>query len=245
MTNSDTNRSPHILKAVRCAWVFLFCAALVFPWITAKADDKAKDEDTLTKARELLSDMLSSDKVPADVLASADCVIVMPSVKKFGFVVGGSGGRGPMICRKGKDFTGSWSAPAMYTIGGASVGLQVGGSATDYVLLVMSDKGVNAVLDGKTKLGNEATAAAGPSGATYNGTIGGSDILTYARASGLFAGTSLGGASLSPDDDANKRLYGKSLTAREILIDNSAKPTSAGAALAALLNSKVPKHKAQ
>jgi len=216
---------------------------MILTAIPVRGDDKAKDEDTLAKATQLLTDMLGSDKVPADILAEADCVIVMPGVKKFGFGVGGSGGRGPMICRKGKDFSGSWSAPAMYTIGGASVGLQVGGSSTDYVLLVMSDKGVNAVLEGKTKLGNEATAAAGPSGATHAGTVGGTDILTYARASGLFAGTSLGGATLAPDSDANQRLYSKPVSAKEIVLQDAVQPTPAGASLASLLNAKVPNHK--
>jgi lipid-binding SYLF domain-containing protein len=147
-----------------------------------------------------------------------------------------------MICRGGKDFSSKWSAPAMFSIGGASVGLQVGGSSTDCVLLVMSGKGVDALLQGKTKLGNEATAAAGPTGATHEGTMGGTDILTYARASGLFAGTSLGGATLEPDGSANKRLYQRAVTAKEILLEGAVEPTSGGKTLISLLNSKVPKH---
>jgi len=127
---------------------------------------KSKDEETLTNAGTVLQAMLSGKAVPADLLRKAECVIVLPGVKKFGFGVGGSGGRGPMLCRTGKNFSGRWSAPAMYTIGGVSAGLQVGGSSTDYVLLVVSQKGVDALLKGKTKLGDEATAAAGPSGAT-------------------------------------------------------------------------------
>ena len=213
--------------------------------VPAWGDDKAKDEETLKNASKLLSDMLSGTQVPADVLAQADCVIVLPNVKKVGFGIGGSGGRGPMSCRGGKEFAGKWSAPAMYTIGGASVGLQIGGSSTDYVLLVMSQKGVDAVLKGKTKLGNEATAAAGPSGATHAGTVGGADIFTYAKASGLFAGTSLGGATLSPDKDANKRLYGKELTAQQILLENAATATPAGQELVSTLNTKIAKHQQQ
>lgn len=244
MHNSKLNRlvgrplKPPNMRLLLCFAMILFAAS-------AWADDKSKDENALAKATQVLGEMLSSDRVPADVLAEADCVIVMPGVKKFGFGVGGSGGRGPMICRQGKKFSGPWSAPAMYTIGGASVGLQVGGSSTDYVLLVMSDKGVNAVLEGKTKLGNEATAAAGPSGATHAGTVGGTDILTYARASGLFAGTSLGGATLAPDSDANRRLYNKQVSAKEIVLQNAVQLTPAGESLAALLNTKVPKHKMQ
>jgi lipid-binding SYLF domain-containing protein len=204
--------------------------------------DKSKDEETLGKAAAVLQGMIDSKSVPSDVLARANCVIVLPSVKKFGFGVGGSGGRGPMVCRAGKNFSGRWSAPAMYTIGGASVGLQVGGSSTDFVLLIMSQKGVDAMLQGKSKLGSDATAAAGPSGATTAGTVGGTDVLTYGRASGLFAGMSLGGATLQADDDANKRLYGKAVTATEIVIENSVKTTLGGQALDSLLNTKVAKH---
>jgi SH3 domain-containing YSC84-like protein 1 len=200
---------------------------------------KSKDEETLTNAGTVLQAMLSSNAVPADLLRKAECVIVLPGVKKFGFGVGGSGGRGPMLCRTGKNFSGKWSAPAMYTIGGVSAGLQVGGSSTDYVLLVVSQKGVDALLKGKTKLGDEATAAAGPSGATASDI--GSDIVTYGRAKGLFAGVSLGGATLEPDQDANKRLYGKDVTADEIVIKNTVPTPAAGRPLVTLLNSKTAK----
>jgi SH3 domain-containing YSC84-like protein 1 len=204
--------------------------------------DKLKDDDTLKNAATVLDSMLSGGNIPPDVLARADCVIVLPSVKKFGFLVGGSGGRGPMSCRQGKGFSGRWSPPAMYTIGGASFGLQAGGSSTDVVLLVMAEKAVESMLNGKTKLGNDATAAAGPSGATSMGTVGGSDILTYGRAKGLFAGMSLGGATLEPDTDANQRLYGKEISAKEILLGNAVKMPAGGQPLVTLLNSKITKH---
>jgi len=203
--------------------------------------DKTKDEETIGNATTVLQAMIEGNSVPADVLARADCVIVLPSVKKFGLGIGGTGGRGPMSCRGGENFSGKWSAPAMLTIGGASVGLQVGGTATDFVLLVMSQKGVDAILQGKTKLGTDATAAAGP-GATTAGEAGGTDVFTYGRASGLFAGVSLGGATLDADKDANKRLYGKPVTAQEIVLGNAVKATEAGAAFDSLLNSKVAKH---
>jgi SH3 domain-containing YSC84-like protein 1 len=218
----------------------VFLIVLIVP---AWGADKAKDEETLKNAATLLSEMLKSNNVPGDVLAEANCIIVLPNVKKFGFGIGGSGGRGPMTCRGGKDFSGKWSAPAMYTIGGASVGFQVGGSSTDFVLLIMSQKGVDAVMQGKTKLGSDATAAAGPSGVTRAGTMKGTDMLTYAQASGLFAGTSLGGATLEPDKDANKRLYGKEITAKEIVIQNAVKTTPGGEGLVSLLNAKIAKHK--
>jgi lipid-binding SYLF domain-containing protein len=199
--------------------------------------DKAKDEETLRNSTTVLKTMLDSKTVPRDLLARANCIIVLPDVKKAGFLVGGSGGRGAMSCRRGKDFSGSWSAPAMYTIGGASIGLQVGGSSTDFIVLVMSEKGVDAVLQGKTKFGNDATVAAGPAGATSSGTVGGSDMLTYGRAKGLFAGMSLGGATLSPDNDANQRLYGKAVTPKEIIVQNAVQITPAGQDLMSLFNS--------
>jgi lipid-binding SYLF domain-containing protein len=227
-------------QIARCQLIAaVFIALFIVP---AWGADKSKDEETLRNAATVLQGMIDDNNVPQDVLARADCVIVLPSVKKFGFGIGGSGGRGPMTCREGKDFSGKWSAPAMYSMGGASFGLQVGGSSTDFVLLIMSQKGVDAMLQGKTKLGSDATAAAGPSGATSAGTIGGTDILTYGRASGLFAGMSLGGATLQADDDANRRLYGKSITAQDIVTTTTIKTPAGGAALIALLNSKVAKH---
>ena len=199
--------------------------------------DKQKDEETLKNSATLLQEMLEAKDVPTDLIAKADCVIVLPNVKKFGIGIGGSGGRGAMSCRLGGDFKGKWSAPAMFTVSGVSAGLQVGGSSSDFVLLVMDGKAVEAILKGKTKLGRDATAAAGPSGATAS-SVGGSDILTYGRAKGLFAGVSMGGATLDPDDDANKRLYGKVIGAREIVRENTVQATSGGQPLATLLNSK-------
>jgi SH3 domain-containing YSC84-like protein 1 len=218
----------------------LLIALLILP---ALAADKASDEETLRNATTVLQAMLAGKDVPADVLAKADCVIVLPSVKKFAFGVGGTGGRGPMTCRGGKNFSGRWSAPAMFSIGGASAGFQIGGSSTDFVLLIMAPTAVDKVLAGKTKVGSDMTAAAGPSGATSAGSVGGADILTYGRAKGLFAGVSLSGASLAPDSDANQRLYDKTVSARDIVLANGAKATPGGESLVSLLNSKVPMHK--
>ncbi len=191
----------------------------------------------------VLGAMVDSKDIPADVLAKADCVIVLPSVKKFAIGIGGSGGRGPMICRGGKNFSGRWSAPAMFTIGGASAGFQVGGSSTDFVLVMMSTAAVNKVMSGKTKVGRDMTAAAGPSGVTSTASVGGADILTYGRAKGLFAGMSLSGATLEPDSDANKRLYGEGINASDIVLGNGTKVTPGGQPLVALLDSKMPRHK--
>ena len=205
------------------------------------AADKTDDEQTLRNAATVLQAMVASKDVPASVVAKADCIIILPSVKKFAFGVGGTGGRGPMSCRAGKNFSGKWSAPAMYTIGGASFGFQAGGTATDFILLIMAPTAVDKVLDSKVKVGQDATAAAGP-GATTTGSMGGADILTYARAKGLFAGVSLNGSSLDPDSDANQRLYGKAVSAREVVTGNAVKATPAGQSLVSLLNSKAAKH---
>jgi len=225
--------------------VFYAIGSFVFPLLLmmpALGDDKSKDEETLRNASTVLSAMLEGGNVPTDLLAKANCVVVLPGVKKVGFGVGGTGGRGPMSCRGGKDFSGSWSAPAMYTVGGASVGLQVGASSSDFVLLVMTQNGVDALLKNKTELGTNASAAAGPSGATSTGT--GTDILTYGRAKGLFAGATLGAASLEADNDANKRLYDKAITATEVVTGNAVQATPGGNSLVSLLNSKIPKHSA-
>jgi SH3 domain-containing YSC84-like protein 1 len=203
------------------------------------AADKQKDEDTLRQANLVLQGFLNSNSISATLLAKADCVLILPGVKKFGFGVGGSGGRGPLLCRSGQDFKGKWSPPAMYSVGGASVGFQVGGSSSDFVLLLMNPKVVNQVLNGKTKMGSDATAAAGP-GATA-ASASDADILTYGKAKGVFAGVSLGGATVEPDNDANYRLYSKTVTATDIVRGADTKPSEEGKALVTVLNTKIGK----
>jgi len=226
--------------AARAMRFFLSCTVMLLLTLPLLAADKQKDENTLRQAASVLNDMLNDKNIPLDLLARADCVMVLPDVKKFGFGIGGSGGRGPLLCRSGQDFEGKWSAPAMYSLGGASIGLQVGGSSSDLVLLLMNQKVVNQILEGKTKMGTDATAAAGP-GATAAGSTD-ADILTYARAKGVFAGVSLGGASIEPDNDANNRLYGRSVTASDIVRATDVKPTNGGEGLVALLDNKITKH---
>lgn len=217
---------------------------LIFSTVPVWAADKeSSDEETLRNATAVLQAMLDSKNVPADVLAKADCVIVLPSVKKVAVGVGATGGRGPMSCRAGRGFSGKWSAPAMFTIGGASAGLQIGGSSTDFVLLIMNPSAADKVLAGNTKVGRDMTAAAGPSGATFAGSVGGANILTYGQTKGLFAGMSLSGASLDPDNDANQRLYGMAVSARDIVLRRGVKATAEGQSLVSLLDSKVPEHK--
>lgn len=218
---------------------FLTLTVMVLLILPAFAADKQKDEETFRHANLVLQDMLNSKEISPEVLSKADCVLILPEVKKFGFGVGGSGGRGPLLCRSGQNFDGKWSAPAMFSVGGASIGLQVGGSSTDFVLLLMNEKVVNQVLNGKTKMGTDATAAAGP-GATA-ASASDADILTYGRAKGVFAGVSLGGSTVEPDNDANYRLYGKTVTATEIVRGTDVKASADGQALVTMLDSKLTK----
>ncbi|HEX8814770.1 MAG TPA: lipid-binding SYLF domain-containing protein [Terriglobales bacterium] len=213
--------------------------ALLFS-IPAFAGDEQKDQETISNANVVLQDMLNSNAISKDALSKADCILIIPDLKKFGFGVGGSGGRGPLLCRLGESFDGKWSAPAMYHVGGASVGLQVGGSSTDFVLLLMNKKVVNQILNGKTKMGTDATAAAGP-GATA-ASASDADVLTYGKAKGVFAGVSIGGADVEADNDANHRLYGKTLVPVDIVRSSSVKPTGEGQALVTLLNGKLATH---
>ena len=176
-------------------------------WGASKADD----EETLRNAATVLQAMLSSDQVPRSVLQKADCIIILPSVKKFAVGIGGTGGRGPISCREGNGYTGRWSPPAMYTIGGASAGFQVGGKSSDIVIAIIATSAVDKVLNGKVKVGTDVSAAAGP-GASAGTLSNTADMLTYSRSSGVFAGVSIDGASLDSDTSANERLYGKPAT---------------------------------
>jgi lipid-binding SYLF domain-containing protein len=222
---------------VGCLFMLLVLVVAAMPlW----AASKSSDEETIRNAATVLQAMLSSKDVSASVLEKADCIIILPSVKKFAVGIGGTGGRGPMSCREGKGFTGKWSPPAMYSIGGASAGFQVGGKASDIVIAIIAPGAVDKVLNSKVKVGSDVSAAAGPG--AQAGTISNSaDMLTYTRSSGLFAGASIDGASLEPDAEANKRLYSKEVSAKEI-VSGGVKATSAGESLVSLLDSKAGKH---
>ena len=224
-------------NALLCYLTSLVLVLLVLP---AFGVDKEKDEETLRRANIVLQDMLNSREISTEVLSKADCVLILPDVKKFGLGVGGMGGRGPLLCRSGKNFEGEWSAPAMFSVGGVSIGLQLGGTSSDFVFLLMNEKVVNQILKGKTKMGTDATAAAGP-GATA-ASASDADILTYGRAKGVFAGVSLGGATVEPDNDANYRLYGETVTATDIVRGTDVKPSADGKALVTILDSKLTKH---
>jgi len=186
------------------------------------------------------------DDLPKDILDKAECVIVLPSVMKFAVGFGGSYGRGVMTCRSGKDFSGPWTAPSMMALEGGSFGLQLGGQATDFVLLVMNQRGADSILTSQVKLGGDVAAAAGPKGrnaAASTDITMRAEILSYSRSRGLFAGISLEGSTLRPDNDGNERLYGKGTTAKDIVIHSAIRPPASAKLLLATLNKKSPRNK--
>jgi lipid-binding SYLF domain-containing protein len=205
-----------------------------------------KEQDRVKESSNVLKEILSSpDKgIPKDLLDKAECVVVFPSVKKAAFGVGASYGRGVMTCRSGAELRGPWSAPTMVALEGASFGFQIGGQATDFVLLVMNEKGAKSVLSSKVKLGADASAAAGPVGRTTSAETDvamKAEILSWSRSRGIFGGVSLAGSTLRPDNDANKKLYGKEMSAQEI-IQGKVPPPEAAKALLELLEKTSPKH---
>ena len=217
--------------------------------VTSWANDKEeKDEDRLKNAGTVLTEILNiPEDIPQDLLDKADCVVVFPSVLKAAFVLGGSYGRGAMTCRTGDNFSGAWGAPSMMELEGGSVGFQIGGQATDFVLLVMNDRGANGILNSKVKLGADASVAAGPVGRNASAETDASmraEILSYSRARGLFAGISLEGSTIRPDNDGNKRMYGEKISAKEIVIAQETHVPPAAEGLISTLNEKAPKHRA-
>src|SRR5579859_8017629 len=210
------------------------------------AADKEKETDRLENCGLILKEILDiPDDIPQDLLDKAECVIVYPSVVKAAFVLGASYGRGAMSCRTGEHFTGPWSAPTMMALEGGSIGFQIGGQATDFVLLVMNPRGARAILNSKVKLGADASAAAGPKGrnaeASTDVTLR-AEVLTYSRARGLFAGISLAGSTVRPDNGANEKLYNKKIEATDIIFKGAVAVPSAAQKLVAYLNQKSPKN---
>ena len=207
-----------------------------------------KDEsDRIESAGKVMVEILDvPDNIPQDILDKAECVIVLPSVLKAAFVVGGSYGRGVMTCRSGANFNGRWSAPAMMALEGGSVGFQIRGQATDFVLLVMNGRGAESILSSKVKLGADVAAAAGPKGrdvaAATDATLR-AEILSYSRSRGLFAGVSLEGSTLRPDGDANGKVYGQGISAKEIVINGTVHAPASARLLVSTLNKKSPKNR--
>jgi lipid-binding SYLF domain-containing protein len=213
--------------------------------ITRAADENGKDErDRLQNSGKVMQEILDiPDDIPQDLLDKARCVVVLPSVLKAAFVVGGSYGRGVMVCRTGKNFSGPWGAPAMYALEGGSFGFQIGGEATDFVILVMNGRGIDSLLHSKVKLGADASVAAGPKGRTASADTDAylrAEMLSYSRARGVFAGVSLEGTTLRPDEDANKRLYGKDATAATVIMESKFQSPSEGRPLVAKLQKSTP-----
>jgi SH3 domain-containing YSC84-like protein 1 len=204
------------------------------------AADKEKETDRVKEAGQVLKEILDiPDNIPQDLLDRAECVIVLPSVLKFAIGLGGSYGRGVMTCRTGEHFTGHWGAPAMYALEGGNIGFQLGGQATDFVLLVMNPKGARSLMGSKVKLGANASAAAGPKGRSAEGATDvamRAEILTYSRSRGLFAGISLEGSTLRPDNRANKKLYGRDLSVKDILLHGKVGAPASAQELISLLN---------
>jgi len=206
-----------------------------------------KEQDRVENAGKVMKEILNApDGIPQSVLDKSDCVVILPSVLKFAIGFGGSYGRGVMTCRGGKTFHGHWGAPTMIALEGGSAGLQLGGNATDFILLLMSPRSANSILSSKVKLGGDATAAAGPVGRSTSAETDvtlRAEILSYSRARGLFAGISLAGSTLRPDNGANKNLYGKEVSAKSIVFDKAVPVPASAKALLATLQKATPVNK--
>ena len=225
--------------------ILLLMVAVALAGLPASAQ---KDENNRIKnAGKVMVEILNvPDDIPQDVLEKAECVIVLPSVLKFAIGFGGSYGRGVMTCRSGPDFNGRWSAPAMMALEGGSFGLQLGGQATDFVLLVMNPRGADSILTSQVKLGGDIAAAAGPKGrnaAASTDVTMRAEILSYSRSRGLFAGISLEGSTLRPDGDANARIYGKGISAKDIVINSAVHAPASAKLLVSTLNKRSPRNR--
>jgi lipid-binding SYLF domain-containing protein len=212
----------------------------------AFAAEKTREQKRLEASGQVFKEIMDiPDGIPKDLLNKAECVIVIPTVLKFAIGVGGDFGRGAITCRTGQHFTGHWSAPALFALEGANVGLQLGGEATDFVLLVMNPKGANSILSSKVKLGADASAAAGPKGRTAaadTDIVMRAEVLSYSRSRGLFAGISLEGSTLRSDGSANKKVYGRDLSAKQIVREGKVGVPASGRELVSLLNKLSPKN---
>ncbi len=226
----------------------LFAAVLLIA-ISSPAFGQKKESDRVANAGHVMKEIMDiPDDIPQSVIDKADCVVVLPSVLKFAIGIGGSYGRGVMTCRSGENFQGHWGAPTMMALEGGSFGLQLGGQATDFVLLLMSPRSARSILESKVKLGGDASAAAGPVGRTASAETDvtmRAEILSYSRARGLFAGISLAGSTLRPDNDANKSLYGKDVSAKDIVFGNAVPAPPSAKLLLRVLNKHSPVNKSK
>ena len=208
-----------------------------------------KEQNRLEECGVVMQEVLNvPDNIPHDLLEKAECVIVIPSVRKLAFGIGADYGRGAMVCRTGEHFRGSWGAPAMYALEGASVGFQIGGEATDLVLLVMNDRGMESILSSKVKLGADASIAGGPKGRDASADTDAwmrAEILSYSRSRGVFAGVSLEGSTLRPDDDASADVYGHSIKAKDIVRGEHTGVPSTGRHLVNVLQKSAPRNESE
>src|SRR6202166_2009683 len=229
----------------RCATVMAGILAITSVTYARDRDEAKKEEARIANAGAVMHEVLGvPDDIPRDLLDKARCVVVIPSVLKAAFIVGGDYGRGTMVCRTGHDFSGPWGAPAMYALEGGSVGFQIGGEATDFVFLIMNDRGANSLLHSKVKLGADASIGAGPVGRTTAADMDAylrSEIVGYSRARGVFAGVSLEGSTLRPDNKANRDLYGRSVTAAQIIRESEVQAPSIASHLIARLENASPR----
>src|SRR5271167_439429 len=225
------------------AWVSVVLLAV----IALPAFGQNKEKERVANAGKVMKEIMNiPDNIPQSVIDKADCVVVLPSVLKFAIGLGGSYGRGVMTCRSGKKFEGLWGPPTMMALEGGSFGLQLGGQATDFVLLLMSPRSAENILVSKVKLGGDASAAAGPVGRTASAETDATmraEILSYSRARGLFAGISLTGSTLRPDNDANENLYGKKIDAKAIVMGGAVPAPPCAAKLLSTLDKASPKNK--
>jgi len=228
---------------MRTAVTLLILISLFFPLLCF---GKGHEEKRLEASGRVMQEILDiPDGIPKDLLNRAECVLVLPGVKKFAIGVGGSFGRGAMVCRSGEHYTGPWGTPAMYALEGGNIGFQLGGEETDFVLLVMNPQGANSLLKSKVKLGADAAAAAGPKGRDATAAtdiVMRAEILSYSRARGLFAGISLEGSTLRQDNGANENLYGRKLSAKQIIREHAVGTPASGQKLVLLLNQKSPRN---
>jgi lipid-binding SYLF domain-containing protein len=224
----------------------IFLAAALAALVGMPAFAQKTENDRVQNAGRVMSEILNiPDDIPSDILNKAECVVVLPSVRKITLVFGASYGRGVMTCRSGKDFNGPWGAPTMMALEGGSFGLQLGGESTDFVLLIMNPRGADAILSSKVKLGGDISAAAGPKGRSSSAETDVSmqaEVLSYSRARGLFAGVSLGGSTLRPDNGANEKLYGKQVNAKDIVFKGAVQPPASAKLLLDTLDKKSPKN---
>jgi len=228
---------------MKTVWVGVVLLAMM----SLSAFGQKKEQERVANAGTVMKEILNiPDDIPQSVIDKADCVVVLPSVLKFAIGIGGSYGRGVMTCRGGEDFKGPWGAPTMMALEGGSFGLQLGGQATDFVLLLMSPRSAKSILNSKVKLGGDLSAAAGPVGRNASAETDvtmRAEILSYSRARGLFAGISLAGSTLRADNDANKSLYGKELSAQDIVFKGAVAAPASAKLLLAELNKKSPTNK--